>query len=199
MKSRSVDTKTNAQIGARDAISSDGRVRTMTKIALMAAVLCILGPLSIPIGQVPISLTTLAIYFGVYLLGAKKGTVSVLIYILLGLVGLPVFSGFSGGPAKLFGVTGGYIFGYLFLAAISGCFVEFFEKNYLLQFAGMVLGTAVLYLFGTVWFLFLTKSTVVYAIGACVLPFLPGDLAKIILALIAGPMIRRRLIAAGLY
>ena len=75
----------------------------------MAAVTCILAPLSVPIGPVPISLTNFAIYLSLYLLDWKKGTLSYLIYLLLGLVGLPVFSGFTGGLAKLAGPTGGYI------------------------------------------------------------------------------------------
>ena len=75
----------------------------ITMTALMAAVTCILAPLSIPIGPVPISFTNLAIYLSLYLLGWKKGTISYLIYLLLGLVGLPVFSGFTGGPSKLAG------------------------------------------------------------------------------------------------
>ena len=75
----------------------------ITMTALMAAVTCILAPLSIPIGPVPISFTNLAIYLSLYLLGWKRGTISYLIYLLLGLVGLPVFSGFTGGPAKLAG------------------------------------------------------------------------------------------------
>ena len=88
----------------------------ITMTALMAAVTCILAPLSIPIGPVPISFTNLAIYLSLYLLGWKKGTISYLIYLLLGLVGLPVFSGFTGGPAKLAGPTGGYIIGFIVMA-----------------------------------------------------------------------------------
>lgn len=83
----------------------------MVVTALMAAVTCILAPLSVPIGPVPISLTNFAIYLSLYLLDWKKGTLSYLIYLLLGLVGLPVFSGFTGGLAKLAGPTGGYIIG----------------------------------------------------------------------------------------
>ena len=79
----------------------------MVVTALMAAVTCILAPLSVPIGPVPISLTNFAIYLSLYLLDWKKGTLSYLIYLLLGLVGLPVFSGFTGGLAKLAGPTGG--------------------------------------------------------------------------------------------
>ena len=92
----------------------------ITMTALMAAVTCILAPLSIPIGPVPISFTNLAIYLSLYLLGWKKGTVSYLIYLLMGFVGLPVFSGFTGGPAKLAGPTGGYIIGFIVMAVIAG-------------------------------------------------------------------------------
>ena len=98
------------------------RTKTMVMISLMAAVICILGPLSlaIPISPVPISLTNLAVYFTIYVLGTKKGTISYLIYLLIGLIGIPVFSGFTGGPAKLLGPTGGYLIGFIFMALLSG-------------------------------------------------------------------------------
>lgn len=81
-------------------------------MALMAAVTCILAPLSIPIGPIPISLTNLVVYFTVYVIGLKAGTCSYCLYVLLGVVGLPVFSGYVGGPAKIAGPTGGYITNY---------------------------------------------------------------------------------------
>ena len=90
----------------------------ITFMALMAAVTCILGPLSVPIGQVPISLTNLVIYFTVYVLGAWAGTGSYCIYLILGAVGLPIFSGFAGGLGKLLGPTGGYLVGFIFMAYI---------------------------------------------------------------------------------
>ncbi|MFR3344509.1 MAG: biotin transporter BioY [Anaerobutyricum sp.] len=89
--------------------------RPVTMCAIMAALMCILGPMSIPIGAVPISFTNLVIYLTVYLLGAKKGCISYLIYMLLGVVGLPVFSGYTGGIAKLAGPTGGYLVGFILL------------------------------------------------------------------------------------
>ena len=110
---------------------------TIAMIALMTAVTCILGPLSVPIGPVPISLTNLAIYFTVILLGWKKGTVSYVIYLLIGLVGVPVFSSFSAGPAKLFGPTGGYLIGFIFLAMISGWFIEKFPGKRVMYFVGV--------------------------------------------------------------
>ena len=81
----------------------------MAAAALMTALMCALGPLSIPIGPVPISLTNFVIYIAIYLLGTKSGTISYCLYLLIGMVGLPVFSGYSGGLSKLAGPTGGYL------------------------------------------------------------------------------------------
>ena len=102
------------------------KIQDLTLIALMAALTCILGPMSItlPFTPVPISFTNLVIYFAVMVIGMKRGTISYLVYLLIGAVGLPVFSGFSGGLAKLAGPTGGYLVGFIFLALISGFFVE---------------------------------------------------------------------------
>lgn len=174
--------------------------KTMALIALMAAVTCILGPLSItiPISPVPISLTNLAVYFTVYVLGMKRGTISYLVYLFIGLVGLPVFSGFSGGAGKLFGPTGGYLIGFIFMALICGFFVEKWPSKLYLHFAGMVLGTVVCYLFGTIWLAFQGNMDFYAALAAGVLPFIPGDLVKIMIALLAGPVIRKQLKRAGL-
>ena len=89
--------------------------KQMTLIALMTALTCILGPLSIPLpfSPVPISFTNLVLYFSVFVLGTKFSTISYIVYLLIGLVGLPVFSGFSGGPAKVAGPTGGYLVGFV--------------------------------------------------------------------------------------
>ena len=181
------------------AAASAGKTKSMVIIALMAAVTCILGPLSIsiPISPVPISLTNLAIYFSIYVLGMKRATISCLLYLLLGLVGLPVFSGFTGGPGKLLGPTGGYLIGFIFLALICGYFIDRFQ-NRAIHFAGMVLGTLVLYLFGTAWLAYLASMTFWQALMAGVIPFIPGDLAKIIIAMIAGPSIRKSLARAGI-
>ncbi|MFR6311142.1 biotin transporter BioY, partial [Anaerofustis stercorihominis] len=96
------------------------KTRTLTKIALCTAVMCIIGPVSvpIPISPVPISLAQLGIYFAVYALGYKYALISVLVYILIGSIGLPVFSGFMGGVNRLIGPTGGYLLGFIFLTLI---------------------------------------------------------------------------------
>lgn len=172
----------------------------LTLIALMAAVICVLGPLSIPLpgGLVPISLTNLAIYFILYILGMKRGTISYLIYLLIGLVGVPVFSNFTGGVGKLFGPTGGYLFGFIFLSIIAGIFIDKWFDKWYFCFIGMILGTAVCYLFGTAWLAYQAGYTFYAALWAGVIPFIPGDLIKIILATILGPQIRKRLKKAGL-
>lgn len=175
-------------------------VHQLTLTGLMTAVICILGPLSlqIPVSPVPISLGFLAIYFVVSVLGLKLGTLSVVIYILLGLAGLPVFTGFTGGPGKLFGPTGGYIIGYLFMAPICGFFIDKWGEKLLLSFAGMILGSAVCYLFGTVWLAYQGSYTFPQALAAGVLPFIPADLIKMVVAVIVGRQLRRRLRKAGL-
>ena len=164
----------------------------MAVTALMTAVTCILAPLSIPIGPVPISLTNFAIYLSLYLLDWKKGTVSYILYLLLGLVGLPVFSGFTGGIGKLAGPTGGYIIGFIPMAIIAGIVIDKFSQRWI-QILGMIVGTAICYAFGTVWFCFQSGYTVAAALAVCVIPFIPADLIKIVIVTIIGPMIRKRL------
>lgn len=167
-------------------------------VALMTAVTCIMGPLSIPIpiSPVPISLTNLAIYFITCILGWKLGTLSYILYLCIGLAGLPVFSSFSSGFGKLFGPTGGYLIGFIFLAILSGiCFEQ--TNNKIWQFLGLILGTAVCYLFGTGWLCYQADLTFYQGLWAGVIPYIPGDLVKIILAILFAPIIRRRLETAG--
>lgn len=187
-----------AKLGNKKSAALD--TKTMALIALMAAVTCILGPLSlnIPVSPVPISFTNLAVYFTVYVLGMKRGTISYLIYLLIGLAGIPVFSAFTGGPGKLFGPTGGYLIGFIFMALICGFFIEKWPSKLYLHFIGMVLGTAVCYLFGTVWLAYQANMGFYAALASGVIPFIVGDLVKIIIALLAGPAIRQQLKRAGL-
>ncbi|SFC93197.1 biotin transporter BioY [Clostridium uliginosum] len=173
--------------------------RQLTLIGVITAVTCILGPLSLPIGIVPISLTNLAIYFAIYALGGKRGTLSYIVYLFIGLVGLPVFSGFSGGFPKLFGPTGGYLIGFIFMAFISGIFIDKFSDKIYMCFLGMVVGTIVTYIFGTTWLAYEAHIAFNKALAVGVLPFIPGDIVKIIIASLIGPQIKKRLISSGLY
>ncbi len=174
----------------------------MALTGVMAAAACVVGPFSIPLPftPVPISLTNLVLYLTVYLIGMKCGTVSCLVYLLLGFAGLPVFSAFTGGAGKLLGPTGGYLIGFLFLTLISGFFIDRWPSQRWLSLLGMILGTAACYLFGTVWAV--SESSVWQGFPAALLlyvvPFLPGDGIKIILALLLGPRLKQRIRAAGL-
>lgn len=165
------------------------RTKKIVLIGLMTAVTCILGPLSIPLpfSPVPISLTNFAIFLAVFVLGMKDATISFLIYLLLGAVGVPVFASFSAGLGKLVGPTGGYLFGFIFLALIMGFFMEHFDRKIVPTIVGMVIGMAVCYIFGTVWLAKLMSLSFKEALALGVLPYLAGDTAKIIIAVIAGP------------
>jgi len=172
----------------------------MALVSLMTALLCITAPFSlqVPFSPVPLSLATFSIYFCVMVLGMKLGGLSVCLYILLGLAGLPIFSNFTGGAGKLLGPTGGYIFGYLFLAIVCGIFVDKAFRKPGIVFAGMVLGTAICYLLGTCWLSFQTSMTLSQAFLSAVAPFLPGDVTKLATAMILGYRVRKRLTKANL-
>lgn len=175
-------------------------LKQITLAGLMSAVFCLLGPLSlnIPLSPVPVSLGMLAIYFVTSVLGMKLGFFSVLAYILLGLAGVPVFTGFTGGAGKLLGPTGGYIIGYIFMALICGFFVDNWGNQIIPEIIGMVLGTAVCYLFGTLWLAYQASYTFFQALAAGVLPYIPVDAVKLAIALVVGRQIRARLLKAGL-
>lgn len=171
----------------------------MTLMGLMAAVTCLVAPISIQLpGGIPISLTNFIVYLTVFLLGWKKGTISYCIYLLIGMIGLPVFSGFTGGLSKLVGPTGGYLVGFILMAIISGYFIEVFPGKLHMYVMGMLLGTVVNYIFGTSWFIMQTHMALRAALAACVFPFLIGDAIKVAIATVIGPMIRKYLVKAGL-
>ena len=169
-------------------------VQKMAIIALMTAVLCILAPISIPvfISPVPISLGVLAIYLTAYVLSPLDATISVIIFILLGTFGLPVFSGYSGGLSKLVGPTGGYIIGFLFTVYISSLFIHM-KKGIIFDVIGMITGLAICYILGTIWFSYQQGKGFIASLLLCVVPFLIGDAIKIIVAVILGTQINKRL------
>lgn len=173
--------------------------RRIALIGLMTAVICVLGPISfpLPISPVPISLGVLGVLLASYLLGMKWGLVSCLVYLLIGLAGLPVFTGFSGGPGKLLGPTGGYLIGYIFLSVSTGFFVGKWPAKWPMHLLGMVLGETVMYLFGTLWLGYLMRLSFVKALWMGVIPYIPADLIKIAITLTLGGLVRRRLMKAG--
>ena len=165
------------------------KTKQMVLIALMTAVTCVLGPLSIPLpfSPVPISLTNFAIFLAIFVLGMKNGTISFIIYLLLGAVGVPVFSSFRGGFQVLAGPTGGYLIGFIFLALIMGFALDHFDRKLVPIIIGMIIGMAVCYTFGTVWLAKLLSLSFKEGLMMGVIPYLPGDAAKIIIAAIVGP------------
>lgn len=188
-----------SDITAKSNAKSGLTVSQIAVIGVMTAVTCVLAPLSLPIGPVPISLTNLAIYFSLYTLGTMKGTISYLVYLLLGLVGLPVFSSFTSGPGKLFGPTGGYLIGFIPMAIIAGLVIDRYINKRVVCLLGMIAGTAICYLFGTVWLAYQANMGFQAALMAGVIPFIPGDLIKMVFAMLIGPQIRSQLKRANLY
>lgn len=156
------------------------RTKQMVLIALMTAVTCVLGPLSIPLpfSPVPISLTNFAIFLAIFVLGMKSGTISFIIYLLLGAVGVPVFSSFRGGFQVLAGPTGGYLIGFIFLALIMGFALDHFDRKLVPTIIGMIIGMAVCYAFGTVWLAKLLSLSFKEGLMMGVIPYLAGDAAK---------------------
>ena len=163
-------------------------VYDLVMVALFAALIVVCAWVTIP-GSVPFTLQTMGVFLAVGLLGGKRGTAAVLVYILLGAVGMPVFSGFSGGVGRLLGTTGGYIIGFLVAALAMWALEAIFGRAKWVLPVSMLLGLLLCYAFGTVWFLVLYTKTkgaisVVSVLSMCVIPFILPDLMKIALALL---------------
>ncbi len=173
-------------------------VRALTMTAAAAAAMGVLAPWSVPFGPIPVSLCTLLIYLMAYIMGWKQAFTAVLVYVLMGAAGLPVFSGFTGGLGVLAGPTGGFVLGYLPMSALCALTVKKASKPRGVQLGGMLGATGVLYLLGTVWYCAQAQVGVWGGVAVCVLPFLPGDGVKMLAALIVGPALNDRMARAGL-
>lgn len=175
---------------------SSAAVRINTKelvlTAAAAAIICVLAPWKIPVEPIPITLATFAIYLISAVFGWAKGSAATAVYILLGAVGAPVFSGFMGGFHVISGVTGGYIIGYIPLAFITGL-ISSKLRGIIGCAAGMTAGTVLLYLFGTAWYCLFAGVGVASAIAGCVLPFIGFDAVKIVMASVLAVRIRESL------
>lgn len=173
------------------------RTVDMAYIALFAVLLTVCAWISVPL-PVPFTLQTFAIFAALGILGGRRGTWAVAVYLLLGAVGLPVFSGFRGGLGALLGTTGGYILGFLAQALVYWLVTALLGERLPMMAAAMVLGLVVCYAFGTAWFVVLyTRTagpiTVGAALGMCVFPFVIPDLVKMALALVFSRRLRERL------
>lgn len=160
----------------------------MVYIAVCAVLIAVCSWISIPT-TVPFTLQTFGVFLTVGLLGGKRGSLSVLIYLLLGAVGVPVFAGFSGGIGVIAGSTGGYIIGFLFSALFMWAMEKIPGKKTWVLALSMVLGLVVCYAFGTAWFMVVYAGNgnpvgLWTALGWCVFPFIIPDIVKIVLALV---------------
>ena len=173
------------------------RTKDLAYIALFAALMAICAWIAIPTPwNVSYTLQTMAVFLAVGVLGGKRGTLAVLVYILLGAVGLPVFSSFNSGLGYLMGATGGYIVGFLFSALVMWALERLWPQRTAVLALAMVLGLLVCYAFGTAWFMVVytqTKGAMALgtALGMCVVPYVIPDLVKIALALLLSLRLRR--------
>ena len=170
------------------AVKPKMRTVDMAYIAMFAVEMAVCAWISIP-AAVPFTLQTLGVFLAVGMLGGKRGTLAVLIYLLLGAVGMPVFAGFNGGLGYMLGSTGGYIVGFLLSALTMWGFEAALGRKTWVLAVSMVLGLAVCYAFGTAWFMVVyAKNTgaigLMTALGWCVIPYIVPDLVKIALALL---------------
>ena len=177
-------------------VSRKWKTTDMAYIALFAVLMAVCSWISIP-AVVPFTLQTFGVFVAVSVLGGKRGTLAVVLYLLMGVVGLPVFAGFSGGLGVLLGSTGGYIVGFVFTALTMWLMERLLGTKTWALALSMLLGLVVCYAFGTAWFLVVyTKNTGAIglwtALGKCVFPYILPDCLKIALAL----AIRKRLAAA---
>ena len=165
-------------------------------ISLFAAIIAVCAWITVP-SAIAFTLQTFGIFCACVILGGKRATISVLVYILMGAVGVPVFSNFSGGLGVLFSATGGYIVGFIFLV-LTYWLVTHSSNSTFRMVLGLVLGLLVCYIFGTVWFMLLyAKNTgeigIATAFAQCVLPFIIPDTLKLILAVLVGKKVAKRL------
>ena len=166
----------------------------MVYIALFAVVMAICSWITIPMA-VPFTLQTFGVFLAAGVLGGKRGTFAILIYLFMGAIGLPVFSGFTGGIGCLFGSTGGYLMGFVFLSLIMWGAERLFGQKTWVLWLSMIIGLIVCYAVGTIWFMAVYAKNsgsvgVITVLGWCVFPFVIPDLLKRSLAL----LVRKRLL-----
>lgn len=165
--------------------NSANRVRKMVLCALLTAVTVVCSQLAVPTPWgVPVNLALFGVYMAGMMLGPVWGAASQSVFILLAAVGVPVLAGFNGGLSAILGKTGGYVVGYVLAAAIAPAVANALQRKPWAMVLGMVLGCAACYLLGTIWFIALTATPLMTALGWCVIPYLPGDVIKIALAVL---------------
>lgn len=168
------------------------KTKDMTYIALMAVLISVCSWLSVPTA-IPFTMQTYAVFTALLLLGGRRGSIAVAVYIALGAAGLPVFSNFTGGIGRLLGPSGGYIIGFLFTALCYWLCEKLLGKSIWAKAASLAVGLVLCYAFGTAWFVEVYSRTssisCTAAIGMCVLPFIIPDAVKMALAFLTDRLI----------
>lgn len=155
------------------------KIRNMSRCAVLAAVMAVCAWISVPLGDQAVSLQTFALFLTLGILGGKSGTLTVLVYLLLGAVGLPVFTGFRGGMGILLGPTGGYLWGFL-----TACLIYWIFETKLPRWLNMAFVLLICYICGTAWYYFAYAPGAVWpVVMTCVVPYLIPDAVKLLLAL----------------
>lgn len=183
-----------AESGEKQSIRKSA-AREIAYIALGVALITVCAWISVPVLSIPYTLQTFAVPLVGALMGWKRGVAAIAVYILMGLIGIPVFSNFNAGAGALFGATGGYLFGFLFSVFISGLFKLVPLKNKwgrtAMLYGANILGMAVCYAFGTAWFAYIYECTIVYALTVCVVPYLIADAVKLAVAAVLTVQLER--------
>lgn len=172
MQEKSVSAKT-----------ANNKTHSLAVISLFAIFTAVCSQISFPLPftPVPVNLALFSVLMSGAILGGAKGAVSQLVYVSLGVIGLPVFANLQAGAGTAIGPTGGFIAGYILASFIAGASNKS-KRPFVTALLSMSAGTAACYLLGTAWFVFLTNTSISKSLLMCVLPFIPGDIFKIILA-----------------
>ena len=171
-------------------------VKDMALCAMFAALMAICAWISLHVMEISFTLQLFAVFLACGLLGGKRGSIACLVYLLLGAVGLPVFTGFKGGLGALLGVTGGYIVGFLAACLIYWLVTALLGEKAWVQLTGMILGLIACYALGSVWFMVVYARNsgaigFVAVLSKCVFPFLIPDGCKIALAFLLTRRLKR--------
>ena len=175
--------------------------------ALFAALSAVLSQLAIPIGPVPINMVHISIFMAAGLLGAKYGTLSQAVFVLMGIVGIPVFANMGSGFGTLMGPTGGFIVGNLLCTLVAGLIIDRWGRSVKALVSAMCAGYVATYLFGVSWFMFWSNNlaaapreealTIVGALVLVMFPFLPGEILKVAISVVLirklFPIVQRRI------
>lgn len=172
----------------------NNKVKTLVLTGLFTALLCVISPITIPFpGGIGVTLSVFMVLLITYVAGFKIGLICCLLYLLIGAVGLPVFSGFQGGLGCITGPTGGYLIAYPVMVMTAGLFTKIGKGKKVFSVIGNCIGVFVCYMLGNLWYMYTMNVNFCQALLVCVLPFVGFDIIKIVLVCIIGPIIKKHI------